>query len=584
MSIVYGNSTVSGIQIAEVSSWGSTSALGGSWLRIPLVSARDADEVETIPVPEEISASGGNPGTETASRIATGEFTTRLDIGAYWFWLLMRHAMGSEVMFDSINIFTGSAIGFITHQFIPQSYLERNYANYGGRGKGLLFQIMKAGESAATDALCEQYEGVQITGFTLTQPADTSPTITWRWMSKPSNPIDITTVSVETVNEAERKIVGIRDLFAVKLEGSGDVAPTDVTLQSFSLTMDKPYEFAPQFLTELGSTNLQQPGFTGAYDVTFDMETPLVAGSGYVTNNPLALFNAGTTGRAIRIIYNTSSNYFMDFTVPDVIWTAAEAPIESNDALIISASGRGRMSYMRRTGTTQAYRKWAFHNVSNRDYKAAVIVQVTNQRGTTYDYNGGETPHTDTSNFRRFSTEPHGSITAPAGIPNVMETMGYWFLQETGDETSTAQLAGQNQDTSGAQTLSYRIRFLVKAWGTCTNISQKLQYDLNGSGTWNDVTGASSVVQMNTTSGLTDGSDCTKLMSGEDFYTSNLGQAETDGTACDLIDPTAGQTFECIFAVTNQDADLDVSDQIQFRLENGTVPNRAAVIPTFTCT
>jgi hypothetical protein len=129
---------------------------------------------------------------------------------------------------------------------------------------------------------------------------------------------------------------------------------------------------------------------------------------------------------------------------------------------------------------------------------------------------------------------------------------------------------------------TFLLRFCVQANATgLTNVDNEFQYRKNG-GTWTNITTTSNDVRAVAATALTNGSDCTKRLSGTGtFESSAAGQTEdgsSGGTANDIANSGNSET-EC--GLQLRSADLVAGDLIEFRLtrDGGTLLDTYSVVP-----
>jgi hypothetical protein len=129
---------------------------------------------------------------------------------------------------------------------------------------------------------------------------------------------------------------------------------------------------------------------------------------------------------------------------------------------------------------------------------------------------------------------------------------------------------------------TFLLRFCVQANATgLTNVDNEFQYRKNG-GTWTNITTTSNDVRAVAATALTNGSDCTKRLSGTGtFEASAAGQTEdgtSGGTSNDIVSNGNSET-EC--GLQLRSADLVAGDLIEFRLtrDGGTLLDTYSVVP-----
>jgi len=142
---------------------------------------------------------------------------------------------------------------------------------------------------------------------------------------------------------------------------------------------------------------------------------------------------------------------------------------------------------------------------------------------------------------------------------------------DDGSETTATWKAAANFNWQQAPDENFRVRFLIEetADEVDSNVEFQLQYNLNVAG-WNNVTGASSVVQASASANLTDGADTTEQLNGPgSFLTLNDGIDEANGIAggVDLdFSSTVNQEVELEYSLQIVGTDVVDFDLIQLRV------------------
>jgi len=159
------------------------------------------------------------------------------------------------------------------------------------------------------------------------------------------------------------------------------------------------------------------------------------------------------------------------------------------------------------------------------------------------------------------------------GIDELTESTHGWHAAEDTNPAQGVILVG----------VTFLLRFTVQADATgLTNVDNEFQYRKNG-GTWTNITTSSTNVVAIAATALTNGSNCTKRLSGTGtFEASAAGQTEdgtSGGTTNDIVASGNSET-ECGLRLVG--ADLADDDVIEFRLtrDGGTLLDTYAVVPT----
>lgn len=157
---------------------------------------------------------------------------------------------------------------------------------------------------------------------------------------------------------------------------------------------------------------------------------------------------------------------------------------------------------------------------------------------------------------------------------------GFRFRNDDGSEAAATWKANLNTNATVIIGQTFRLRFLVQETAGGTNAEGfKLQSNLNGAG-WNDVTASSTVAKIVASTGLTEGGDTTQQLGAGTFQTDNDGQEDGDGTTTNTAETKASKDIELEFAVQLLDADVDDTDEVQFRV----VKSGGGALDTYTRT
>ena len=153
------------------------------------------------------------------------------------------------------------------------------------------------------------------------------------------------------------------------------------------------------------------------------------------------------------------------------------------------------------------------------------------------------------------------------GTPSYDQDAYAWYNDGT-ESGSTIIGTANNSQTLDADT-TYLIRFVIQetAGADGTNLTAQLEYDVNNSGTWNNVTSTSNNVRAVASTNLTDGNDTTQRLGAGTFISPNGGVDSGDGAAGGAaLDITANNESEVLYAIQLRSADLANNDTIQLRV------------------
>ena len=153
------------------------------------------------------------------------------------------------------------------------------------------------------------------------------------------------------------------------------------------------------------------------------------------------------------------------------------------------------------------------------------------------------------------------------GTPAYDQDAYAWYNDGT-ESGSTIIGTANNSQTLDADT-TYLIRFVIQetAGADGSNLTAQLEYDVNNSGTWNNVTSTSNNVRAVASTNLTDGNDTTQRLGAGTFISPNGGIDSGDGAAGgSALDITANNESEVLYAIQLRSADLANNDTIQLRV------------------
>lgn len=148
----------------------------------------------------------------------------------------------------------------------------------------------------------------------------------------------------------------------------------------------------------------------------------------------------------------------------------------------------------------------------------------------------------------------------------------YRWRNDDGSETAATWLEALNTShlfDVAAGNVQTRLRILIEEQNGAmsANFDAQLEYDVNGSGIWNDVTLTSSVVRAFNSAFLSDGSDTTQQIGAGSFVTPNAGQSETGLAGGGALDFAGSDETELDYALEFIAADLSDGDSVIIRVQ-----------------
>lgn len=186
MAYIRGNDTNTLVEIAPEDTWGTAPAYG--YLRVhPLV--EDSLYVERSPLPRsrEFGAGTGALTTYDAGRaIVRGGFSVYPVYNGVWFGNLLGQLHGGLEVVTNDKLPSGSsagtATGFATHLFTPQSFKAAAAGSEGGVSTGFTIRVWKSGPSTAGSV--DIFSGCLITSAVWEQPDNERPRMTFTFIGK----------------------------------------------------------------------------------------------------------------------------------------------------------------------------------------------------------------------------------------------------------------------------------------------------------------------------------------------------------------------------------------------------------------
>ena len=140
---------------------------------------------------------------------------------------------------------------------------------------------------------------------------------------------------------------------------------------------------------------------------------------------------------------------------------------------------------------------------------------------------------------------------------------------DDGSEAAATWQAAANTNWTQAVDYNFRVRFVVQetAGSAAADKTFQLEYKLN-TGSWTDVTGASSAVRAKASPNVADGADTTQQVGSGSFVTPNAGFDEANGQAGGAsLDFSGSDEVEVAYCVQIRSADVTHNDTIQLRVK-----------------
>ena len=157
-------------------------------------------------------------------------------------------------------------------------------------------------------------------------------------------------------------------------------------------------------------------------------------------------------------------------------------------------------------------------------------------------------------------------------------------INDNGSESASTFLAALNTNWTQAQNANFRLRIAIvmssgSGWTSTSTV--KFQYNKNSAG-WNDITSVSSVVQLSTSSFVTDETATTQRISSPDTFLA--GNVLTSSTLTSAAVGSIAETMEVEACLKILSAGTTVGDTIQIRVVNNSGTAAAAYTNTPTIT
>lgn len=180
------------------------------------------------------------------------------------------------------------------------------------------------------------------------------------------------------------------------------------------------------------------------------------------------------------------------------------------------------------------------------------------------DNDATDLPEDDsTTNDNNPWVEFANTITFPSADP-VWDQDSFQVFND-GTESGAGARRSTNTNWTQRTDTRFHMRFLVQETaGNGGALTLRYQYNKGGGG-WNDITAASSNVQMEA-SALVEGGDTTQRIGGGTFLSDNNWQEDNDGTTAASAAFAGNDEAEAVFSCFVVDADVAADDTIQLRV------------------
>lgn len=176
--------------------------------------------------------------------------------------------------------------------------------------------------------------------------------------------------------------------------------------------------------------------------------------------------------------------------------------------------------------------------------------------------------------LERRGYEHDGPMALAMDNPIMEQTSIQVFNDDGTDETDSTSKAGVGVDIiDQALDENLLVRFLVKetAGFANANFKPQIQVRLNG-GTYQDVTGSSTIARVFDSTKLIDGNDCTQRIGSGSFLSANAGQDDVDGTAGkNAINYVGNDEAEFVYCFQVRSADVNGGDNVEVRISDGQI-------------
>jgi len=140
------------------------------------------------------------------------------------------------------------------------------------------------------------------------------------------------------------------------------------------------------------------------------------------------------------------------------------------------------------------------------------------------------------------------------------------FRNDDGTEVTATWRQSVNVDDTQDTSTTYRVRFTVEetAGGAANNKLWQAEISLNGAARQDVTTSSSVVIAVN--SQLTEGNDCTQIISSSTFISTNNGQSEDGEAGGGGNDYAGSDKGEYEFSYQIVDGDVSDTDDIDIRI------------------
>jgi hypothetical protein len=317
---VHGSDQYVGAEIADQTAWQTVATTG--FVRLKLIAPGSASSLDRkqLPAIKEITSWGGLTTYDIGGGWCKGSITLLPDYNDVGFCMLLRGLTGGvDLLGDGFKLPSGttptpSPSGYATHNFVPFSYTYTTSGYEGAVPKGFTLREWRVGKTKTSSTWIARYTGVLVTGMTWEQPERGRAKVTFSWIGKS---LEAQVATSETLAAFQTSPVPVPILIgdvgnrpAHPCGSLFTVGGMQLDLDSFTLTITKPLEFAPALLNDIDFASVSliyKPAHNGLMDVTFRYSAKLTT-DGYDTL--LNTMMMGNSKNVVRLRYASSVNAY----------------------------------------------------------------------------------------------------------------------------------------------------------------------------------------------------------------------------------------------------------------------------------
>lgn len=284
MVLVRGSDPITGIEVGdETVAWGTAAT---TFVRVfPVVSPGDQMLLERQQLARlrELGSTGALTTYDYGRGLVRGSITFQPSYNSVAFGKLLRELNGGTDTLGAANKLPsggtpgGTPSGYATHLFYQAPFTQTTVGWESGVGRGITIRVFKSG--ANDTGSIDRFVGCIVTGMTWEQPENEAPRVTFNFVGK-----QLTTIAASGLTPAAvaANLVRIRARDFVNRPGQavcpgisfiGASLGTNLSIRSFTLTIDGKIEAAPAFLSD--PDDVQKPGHVDKWEVTGEVRSIL---------------------------------------------------------------------------------------------------------------------------------------------------------------------------------------------------------------------------------------------------------------------------------------------------------------------